>query len=264
MPASSQTSLNERPPLDERTAYVPRARQERFIVPLLRKAIGAAIEDSAARTARERPGATRKPRVLDIGCGGQPFRGALEASGYSYVSLDTQAQPGIVTDYLAPIDGDPPDELFAEPRFDLVLCTEVLEHVGDWEGAFANMRRVLAPGGRLIITCPHVYPLHEEPFDFWRPTTHALRFFAERHGLMVAELVRLGTPWDVLGTFLGASAPGPATGGPLSILASAIVRPLRSLAFAVIHSGVPQKFVQLKGHMYLSNLAVLEAPKHGL
>jgi SAM-dependent methyltransferase len=46
---------------------------------------------------------------------------------------------------------------FADESFDCVTCIEVLEHVppSQWRASLAEMRRVLAPGGRLILRTPH-------------------------------------------------------------------------------------------------------------
>ncbi|HZP65236.1 MAG TPA: methyltransferase domain-containing protein [Rudaea sp.] len=48
---------------------------------------------------------------------------------------------------------------YADSSFDLATCTEVLEHVPDDAAAFAELRRVLRPGGRLLFTVP----LHDAP-----------------------------------------------------------------------------------------------------
>src|SRR5947209_20546412 len=61
---------------------------------------------------------------------------------------------------------------------------------------------LLAVGGKLVMTSPHFYYLHEEPYDFFRPTTHAFAHFAARHGLRVMEMKQLGDAWDVAGTLL--------------------------------------------------------------
>lgn len=240
-----------RPVLDERRAYVPRARQERFIVPLLNSAILRALDTYA------REGAGRW--AIDIGCGGQPFRKELQRRGWAYCAMDTQSQPGVTTDFIAPIDAELPANLRQRAgSFHLVLCTEVLEHVADWHAAFANIADLLAPGGRAIVTCPHVYPLHEEPYDFWRPTQHALREFAQRAGLHVVAHERLGGAWEVIGTVLAASAPASGGLGPLGVLAAAIARPLRSLAVWTIATGLPARLIKPKGSVHLSNLIVLE------
>ena len=46
---------------------------------------------------------------------------------------------------------------FAAESFDLVLCSEVLEHLANPEQAVAEFARVLCPGGRLVVTVPNWY-----------------------------------------------------------------------------------------------------------
>lgn len=168
--------------------------QEFFATPLLRKS----IDDSLARIGKPLEGA----RVLDIGAGECPLRGRLEDAGYQYGSLDIEQNHRRTIDYVARIDRSLPDSLLAQEGYDLLVLTEVLEHVPDWAKAFENLARLLKVGGLCIITTPFFYMLHEEPYDFWRPTDHALRHFATSHGFEVFHSQRNGDGWDVLGTLL--------------------------------------------------------------
>jgi SAM-dependent methyltransferase len=50
--------------------------------------------------------------------------------------------------------------------FDAVLCSEVLEHLDNDRAALAELRRVLRPGGRLVVTVPHAdYPFTWDPVN---------------------------------------------------------------------------------------------------
>ena len=66
--------------------------------------------------------------------------------------------------------------------------TEVLEHVRHPESVLAELGRVLAPGGRLCLTVPFVWPVHEEPYDFFRYTPFALCDLLEAHGFRDVRL----------------------------------------------------------------------------
>ena len=66
------------------------------------------------------------------------------------------------------------NEIQTEEKFDLVLCTNVLEHIFDVTSAIKNLNYLLKEKGHLVVSVPFIYPLHDEPKDFWRFTEHAL------------------------------------------------------------------------------------------
>jgi SAM-dependent methyltransferase len=58
---------------------------------------------------------------------------------------------------------------FGREAFDLVLSTEMVEHVRDWRAVISNMKGVLRPGGHLLITTRSAgFPYHGWPHDYWR------------------------------------------------------------------------------------------------
>jgi SAM-dependent methyltransferase len=231
-----------------RTEYEPEAREERFIVPLLRDAIAGAL-------ARHAPPAGS--RVLDAGCGEQPLRAGLERSGFKYHSLDVRQNAKGSVEYIGAIDAGLPAAIPLE-SFALIVCTEVLEHVAHWDRAFANIAALLTRGGRAIVTSPFVYPLHEEPHDYWRPTPYAVRDAAEAHGLTVIDEHRLGDSWDVLGTVLSATWTFPADARFGSRVRAAIARRAHAWLWRALDSGALRSRVELRGPWFLSTLAVLE------
>ncbi len=60
-------------------------------------------------------------------------------------------------------------------EFDVIICMNVLEHVFDFQKAILNIHQSLKKNGVAIFFVPMVYPLHDEPNDFWRFTEHSLR-----------------------------------------------------------------------------------------
>ena len=229
----------------------------RFIVPLLREAITAAIRDLPAV-----PGEAMK--AIDLGCGSQPFRHHLENAGYSYIGVDAVQNGRDSVDFLAFLDRPLPPDLLAVGPVDVILCTEVLEHVADWHQAFRNIRCMLRPGGKVVITCPFIYPLHEQPHDYWRPTGSALRYFAACYGLKIIRQEQLGDFWDALGTVIGSLGldgfARRANGGialtrrNLGLLA---VKLARRACLAVIPSGPVRKLLPLRSPFYISNLVIM-------
>jgi SAM-dependent methyltransferase len=98
-------------------------------------------------------------RVLDLGCGAGRFVAALRDAGAEPVgveiaqaALDRAARnaPGADLRLLSE-DGSVPLE---HGSVDLVWCSEVLEHVADTAHLLLEVRRVLRPGGRALVTVP--------------------------------------------------------------------------------------------------------------
>jgi SAM-dependent methyltransferase len=127
-------------------------------------------------------------RLLDNGCGNQPYRSWYEPHVKEVVALDAAPNEGVGV--LGFADRLP----FAAHTFDTVLATEVLEHVENVERAASELFRVLTPGGHALITVPYLYPTHEAPYDFRRFTHFGLADLLKRHGFEVLSLQAKGGP----------------------------------------------------------------------
>ncbi len=127
-------------------------------------------------------------KTLDIGSGNKPYVAMFPNA----VTVDTKERPGIPLDYVADAH-----DLSALPAtaFDVVLLTEVLEHLHTPEKAIAEIRRVLKPGGLLLLTTRFVYPLHETPVDYFRYTPYGLR-----HLLRDFDVVELAAETNTIET----------------------------------------------------------------
>ncbi len=107
-------------------------------------------------------------RVLEVGSlnVNGSVRAVLEHWGPSeYIGIDAVDGEGVdrVADITALSD------IFPHGHFDVVISTEVLEHVRDWRAAIYNMKSIAAPGAILIITTrSRGFPYHPHPEDFWR------------------------------------------------------------------------------------------------
>jgi SAM-dependent methyltransferase len=136
--------------------------------------------------ARQRPFV--RGRLLDNGCGNQPYRPWYEPLVDEVVALDAIAMDGVSV--LGFADRLP----FASQSFDTVLATEVLEHVENAERAAEEIFRVLRPGGHALVTVPYLYPTHEAPYDFRRFTHYGLADLLRRQGFEVVSLEAKGGP----------------------------------------------------------------------
>ena len=116
-------------------------------------------------------------KVLDVGAQYCPYFPLFEHKSDSYTSMDLVDTP--IVDIACNAENMPVEDC----SYDLVLCTQVLEHCENPQRIVDECHRVLKPGGQLILTVPSVYPVHGYPADNWRfmpdGLRHLLRAFAE-------------------------------------------------------------------------------------
>ena len=126
--------------------------------------------------------------VVDYGCGNKPY--AELFSGHRYLGADL---PGnVVADVEISAHGGLPLPCGSA---DLVISTQVLEHVGDPALYLRECARVLVPHGRLVVSTHGLMFHHPDPEDYWRWTPAGLRRALSESGLEV-EWLRgvVGTP----------------------------------------------------------------------
>jgi SAM-dependent methyltransferase len=127
------------------------------------------LRDEAANAA----GRATRPRLLDVGCGAKPYEKFFAGAVSEYVGVD-------VTNPAADLEGTVEAIPVADASFDLVLCTQTLEHANDPARGVRELRRVVAPGGRVLASTHGVQVYHPNPDDFWRWTHAGLeRLFRE-------------------------------------------------------------------------------------
>ncbi|HRH24012.1 MAG TPA: class I SAM-dependent methyltransferase [Candidatus Paceibacterota bacterium] len=103
-------------------------------------------------------------KTLDIGAasGDHPM-----FSNSTALDIDPARNPDVV--------GDAHNLPFPDASFDIVVCSEVFEHLTNPPKAAAEMHRVLVPGGMLILTTRFLFPVHDAPTDYFRYTPYGLR-----------------------------------------------------------------------------------------
>src|SRR5215207_1692103 len=106
--------------------------------------------------------------VLTVGAGGALLEEHARRNGFRITSFD------IDEEYAPDILGDICAHDFGGRTFDVIVLSEVLEHVHSPHLAIANIRAALREGGRLILTVPFLFPIHERPHDYYRYTRYGL------------------------------------------------------------------------------------------
>lgn len=131
-------------------------------------------------------------RVLDVGAGTAPYRNLFDHCKYEtqdFAQYDGYKGPEgqyAHIDHVSDITNIP----MPDAGFDVILCTEVLEHVPRPIEALQEMIRVTKPGGRLFLTAPLGSGLHQEPYHFYGGyTDHWYRKFLTEFGCDVISIV---------------------------------------------------------------------------
>lgn len=140
-------------------------------------------------------------RLLDIGCADAALRERIAAHCH-YVSLDYPLTGKGLYEARPDVFGDAAALPFASNVFDRVALLDVLEHLKEPRQSLREIARVLRIGGELLVNVPCLYPLHDEPHDYQRPTEHGLRHWLTQAGLHVDRIEARGAPAETVALLL--------------------------------------------------------------
>lgn len=131
---------------------------------------------------------------LDLGCGNKPYETIYGPLTEKQIGCDAIQSDKNRVDVICLAT----ELKFNKNSFDSILCTQVLEHVFDHHSMISEIFRVLKPGGHIILTVPFAWEKHEEPYDFFRFTPHALKELFERAGLSIDYIKPNGGKWAAI------------------------------------------------------------------
>jgi len=165
------------------SAEASRRRRPRLIDTdwLLMRDLGAAIVSQAPRVVRA--GAT----AVDFGCGSKPYEPIFASAGVRYLGADLDPHSDV------PIDRDGRLSL-ADDSVDLVLSFQVLEHIRDLGTYFSEAKRVLRPGGWMMLSTHGTWFYHPHPEDHRRWTRPGLIGEMGCHGFEVVDCIPIVGP----------------------------------------------------------------------
>lgn len=123
--------------------------------------------------------------LLDLACGESPFRSFFPKVG-TYLRVDRNPLDPEVT------PGDMLAIPLANESMDAVLLFQAITDVPNPVDVLKEVRRVLRPGGRLLVFESMAYPEHDAPYDFYRLMPEGLRALAEDAGFQLHSCARLG------------------------------------------------------------------------
>lgn len=145
-------------------------------------------------------------RLLDLGCGNVPLFEVYSGLVDDIVcvdwptSLHQQRHIDVFADLALPLP-------LSDCCFDSVVLTDVLEHIPTPERLVAEIARILAPGGCVLIGVPFMYGLHEVPHDFNRYTRYQLERMLGNAGLKILQLTEIGGSPEVVADIVGKTLP---------------------------------------------------------
>lgn len=136
-------------------------------------------------------------RLVDLGCGMVPY----------YEWYKDRVDEITCVDWYSSLHESKHIDVFADLNqalpledgiADSILSTSVLEHIREPQIFFREIKRILAKDGHLVLSVPFQYHLHEEPFDYYRYTSHGLEHLAKEAGLEIVSLQNYGSAIGVI------------------------------------------------------------------
>jgi len=201
-------------------------------------------------------------RVLDAGAGNSVYRRHFSHVSYEAADFLQVDKRYAQMDYVCRLDDIP----VSDGRFDLVLLTQVLEHLPEPEAVLLELNRVLRHDGKLWLSAPLFYPEHEQPYDFYRYTRFGFSYLLERAGFEVESIdwlegyhgtVAFQLDWASRLAGRGPSDFGGGRLGLVTALAVNLSRPiLFILALLLYRSDVRSKYT---ARGYCKNYAIVAA-----
>jgi SAM-dependent methyltransferase len=140
------------------------------------------LAQTLARAIGRALGGQRDLVVVDVGAGGSPYQSLLAPFTRRHVSIDFRKRPGI------DVAGVAEQLPLRAGCADVVLATQVLEHVEDPARAVSEWQRVLRPGGRVFASTHGSFFYHPDPVDYWRWTSAGLEKLFRAQGLAVRSV----------------------------------------------------------------------------
>ena len=137
-----------------------------------------------------------KGRLLDVGCGIGAFLGTMKEHSWQVLGLEPDVEARALAQKLYDVRVEAPGQLFQleAGSFDAITLWHVLEHVHQLHDYMEQLKKLLAPGGRLFIAVPNhtsldadIYRMHWAAYDVPRHLYHftpaAVKVLVEAHGL---------------------------------------------------------------------------------
>jgi len=122
--------------------------------------------------------------MLDAGAGDclyKPYFAHVNYEAADFCKIDKEY--GAIN-YVCDLSNIPVDE----NRYDLIFCSQTLEHIPYPQKVLSEFFRILKPGGKLWLSAPLFYEEHETPYDFYRYTQYGFKYLLEDAGFTIEQI----------------------------------------------------------------------------
>jgi SAM-dependent methyltransferase len=123
-------------------------------------------------------------RVLDAGAGEGPYRATFDKTRYESTDIRLIENNFGQISFISDLSNIP----VQSNCYDLVFCSQALEHVTEPQIVIKELWRILKPGGKLWLTAPLFYAEHEIPFDYFRYTQFGLILLFQKSGFTIESI----------------------------------------------------------------------------
>jgi len=124
--------------------------------------------------------------ILDVGCGSKPYKKYFDQN--NYVGIDIKEESSADDVKIPEKFYDGLNIPYENNIFDIIICTQVLEHAVDPEKLLKECSRVLKNKGIIFLTMPFVYPEHGIPYDFRRFTSYGHKLIFKESGFEIKNI----------------------------------------------------------------------------
>lgn len=189
--------------------------------------------------------------VLDVGCGAKPYKGWFGEID-EYVGIDIADGPEVDICIEGRSDAWP----LETDKFDVVLCTQVLEHVQSLQ-VMRELWRVTKPGGIIVASMPFIYNEHGSPFDYRRYSRHGAREIFLEAGWQVIDLRTQGGVGSSVGLLFLNWFDSQLNNGPTLRIVKGIMLPI-SLAISFVTNMLSWMWDKIDStHAFYSNVLIV-------
>jgi ubiquinone/menaquinone biosynthesis C-methylase UbiE len=122
--------------------------------------------------------------VLDAGAGTCPYKHYFSHANYESADFCSVGKEYADVTFVCDLSSIPVED----NRYDLVFCSQTLEHIPEPQKVIKEFNRILRSGGQLWLSAPLFFEEHEQPYDFYRYTQYGFTHILETCGFQVQKI----------------------------------------------------------------------------